>query len=137
MDISNALESINWWAVLVASVSAFLVGGIWYGPLFGNVWQKVNAFSDEYLKKRNIPIVFFVSFLMSFIAALNLGLFLGPKADLVFGLIAGFLAGIGWVATFLAILYLFERRPIGLFLINAGYCIVSITVMGAILGGWR
>ena len=29
---------INWLAVLAAAVSAFVLGGIWYGPLFKNTW---------------------------------------------------------------------------------------------------
>ena len=29
---------INWLAVIAAAVSAFVLGGIWYGPLFKNAW---------------------------------------------------------------------------------------------------
>ena len=50
---------------------------------------------------------------------------------------AGFLAGLGWVATMLGILYLFELKSLRHFLVNAGYCIVALTVMGTILGAWN
>ena len=32
------MELINWWAVLVTTVMAFVLGGLWYGPLFGQAW---------------------------------------------------------------------------------------------------
>jgi hypothetical protein len=52
-------------------------------------------------------------------------------------MMAGALAGIGWVATAIGVNYLFERKSFRLFLINAGYMAVSLTIMGAILGAWH
>ena len=53
------------------------------------------------------------------------------------GLFAGFAAGFGWVAMSVGTIYLFERRSFKLFLINAGYQIVTYTIMGGILGVWK
>ena len=136
MDTANAFEAINWIAVLMSAVSAFFVGGLWYGPLFGRAWMSAWGFTEDDLATRNMPMVFGVSLLLSFIAALNLEMFIGAEADLAFGVFAGFAAGLGWVAAFLGILYLFEKRSLALFLINAGYCVVALTLMGAILGAW-
>ena len=44
------LESINWGAVAAATVTMFVVGAIWYTPLFGNLWGKMHGF-DKYSKK--------------------------------------------------------------------------------------
>lgn len=136
MDLTNVLDNINWFSVSLAAFSAFLVGGIWYGPLFGKVWMKAFHFTEEDLKKRNIPKTFGLSLLLAFIAALTLEMFIGVKADLLFGLIAGLLAGLGWVATLLGILYLFEMQSLKAYLVNAGYCVVALTVMGTVLGAW-
>ena len=136
MELANAFANINWLSVAVAAISAFLVGGIWYGPLFGKIWMKAFHFTEEDLKKRSIPKTFGLSLLLAFIAALTLEMFIGVKATLMFGLIAGLLAGVGWVATLLGILYLFEMQTIRAYVVNAGYCIVALTVMGAILGAW-
>lgn len=76
------------------------------------------------------------AFIMSLIAATNLAFFLGPKATITWGATAGALAGVGWAATSLATIYLFERRSRTLILIDAGYLAVSYTVMGAIIGAW-
>jgi len=136
MDAGTAVSNINWLSVIVAAVSSFMVGGLWYGPLFGRVWMQEWGFSEEQLGGRSMPMVFGLSLLASFIASINLEMFIGAEADLAFGLFAGFAAGLGWVAAFLGILYLFEMRSLKLYLINAGYCIVALTVMGAILGAW-
>lgn len=54
---------------------------------------------------------------------------------LAFGTLAGLAAGLGWVATFLGVIYLFEKRAPALGLVNGGYSVVALTAMGAILGG--
>ena len=136
MDMGSAFANINWLSVIVASISSFLVGGIWYGPLFGKAWMRAFGFSESDLNNRKMPKVFGLSLFLAVVAAMNLELFIGVNADMSYGLIAGFLAGFGWVATLLGILYLFENRSFEAFLINAGYCIVALTLMGGILGAW-
>lgn len=136
MDLATALENINWLSVLIAAISSFLIGGIWYGPLFGKAWMTAFGYTEEDLKKRSVSKTFGLSLLLSLFASLILEMFIGPEADMVFGTMAGFFAGIGWVATFLGILYLFEMQTMKVYLINAGYCVISLTIMGLILGAW-
>jgi len=134
MDLATAFENINLLSVMVAAISAFLIGGIWYGPLFGKGWMTEFGFTEENLKKRSVPKTFGLSLVLAFIAALILEFFIGAEADLAFGTMAGFFAGFGWVSTMLGILYLFEMKSLKAYLINAGYCIFSLTIMGAVLG---
>ena len=135
--MQTALENLNWLAVIAAAGSSFLIGGLWYGPLFAKVWLKDTGFTEEkYRQQANQLKIFGISFLLALIAAFNLALFIGPEKDFVYGTIAGFLAGIGWVATMLGILYLFELKSLKFYLINAGFCIVSLTLMGLIIGAW-
>ncbi len=136
MEVTAAFSAINWGSVLVAAISSFLVGGIWYGPLFGRAWMKAFGFTEEDLKKRNMGKTFGLSLVLAFVAALVLDMFIGAEATLMFGLMAGFFAGIGWVATFTGIQYVFEMKSLKIFLISAGYSTVSLTLMGAILGAW-
>jgi Protein of unknown function (DUF1761) len=60
-------------------------------------------------------------------------LFLGPERDAMTGVSAGFMAGLFWVASAMGITYLFERKTIRLFMINAGYHVITFTIMGLIL----
>ncbi len=130
--------AINFLAVIVAAVSSFVVGSLWYSPvLFGKVWQREAKLTDENIKNANMVKIFGLTFVLSLIIALNLAAFLGAEATLSFGLFAGAAAGIGWVATALGILYLFEQNSFKLWLINAGYHAVTFTIMGGILGAWH
>jgi len=137
MDVANSFSTLNWVAVIVATIAAFILGGVWYGPLFSKAWMKGNGFTSEDLEERNMPKVFGLSFILTFVAALNLALFLGPSTGAAASGIAGFFAGCGWVAMFLGVIYLFEKKSLELFLINAGYCTLALTAMGLILGAWR
>jgi len=42
--------AINYWAVLVAAIVSFVVGWLWYGPLFGKMWKGLMGFTDESMK---------------------------------------------------------------------------------------
>lgn len=135
MDFSTT----NWFAVITAAIFNFLLGGLWYSPLlFGKAWQKENNFKDDNLKKGNMAKIFGFSFLWSIIMAANLGMFLaGPNTDLTWGMTAGLLTGLGWVAMAIFTIALFERKSVRYMLINAGYMTVSFTIMGLIIGAWR
>ena len=143
------MQSINWWAVLVAGISSFVVGGIWYSPgLFGKAWMKDNNFTEEQIKQGgNKGKIFGWTFIFSLLMAANLGMFLADaptdcptncvaKTDISWGATAGFLAGI-WTFCAIAIHSLFEQKPWRLILINGFYSIVSLVLMGAIIGLWR
>jgi hypothetical protein len=81
--------------------------------------------------------LFILAFILSFIAAFFLAMFIGADAGAAFGSMAGFMAGVGWVFTFMGISYLFEAKTLAHFLINSIYSIVSLTLMGLIIGVWQ
>ena len=131
--------SCNYLAILVATVSTFLLGGLWYSPvMFGRAWMKEMGFTAEWCKARgDAGRIMGVSFVLELIMAFNLAAFIGVKASLSFGLFAGAAAGFGWVALSFGVTYLFERKSLRLFFINAGYHGLAFTLMGAILGVWH
>jgi hypothetical protein len=143
-----AMNGINWWAVLVAGISAFVVGGVWYSPgLFGKAWMKDNNFTEEQIKKGgNKGKVFGFTLIFSLLMSVNLAMFLttpadcpancAVKADITWGATAGFLAGI-WTFCAIAIHSLFELKPWRLIFINGFYSVVALILMGAIIGAWR
>lgn len=135
MDFSN----LNYLAVLVAALSTFVLGGLWYSPmLFGKAWMQLNNFTDADLQTFSKARMFGCSFVFSLVMALNLAMFLaGSTTDVIWGMTAGALAGLGWVAMAIAIIGVFENKSWTYILINGGYMIVAFIVMGAILGAWR
>lgn len=135
---ANALAAVNYWAVLAAAVSAFVVGGLWYSPvLFGNAWLKETRLTKEELDRANPAVTFGVSFVLAALASVVFALFLGPKPAFGFALAAGVMAGLFWVGTSFGINYLFEHKSFRLFLINAGYHTVQYATIGAVLGLWH
>ena len=128
---------INWLAVVAAAASSFLLGGVWYSALFAKPWQAAAGVTDAQIKSGNMPLIFGGSFLLALVAAASFAVFLGPEVDAMTGALYGFTAGLCWVATSFGVNYLFERRPLALFLINGGYSTLQFTLIGLILGAWR
>lgn len=129
---------VNYWAVLVAAVSSFAVGALWYAPfLTGKAWQKEAGLTDEQLKEANMGKTFGLAFVMSVIIAYGMAMFFGGEADLHKGAMWGMMTALFFVIPSFAINDLFEHRPLKLWLINAGYNLVTYTIMGAILGAWN
>jgi hypothetical protein len=129
---------INWPAVLVAALSAFMVGGLWYSPgVFGKAWMADANVSQEQATTSNKGKIFGMTAFFSLIMSANLAMFLAtPATTVAWGAEAGFLAGI-WTFSAIAIHSLFELKSWRLIFINGGYSVVSLMLMGAILGAWR
>jgi hypothetical protein len=71
------MSSINWWAVLIAGLSAFVVGGIWYSPGFiGSAWMKESKLNEEDIKKGNKGKIFGFTAIFSLVMAANLAMYL-------------------------------------------------------------
>jgi hypothetical protein len=133
-------EAINWLAVIVATISAFALGALWYSPmLFGKAWMAANGFSEEGLAEGFNPAkVYGISFVFTLVMALNLAGFLaGHDPDALRGIAMGFHAGFGWIVMGLGVIAMFERRSLGYILINGGYMTAAMLLMGAILGAWH
>ena len=137
MDLSTLFSGFHWLAALVAALAAFALGALWYSPvLFSKTWQKEVKLSDEEIKSSNMAMIFGLAFVLMFIAAVVLELFIPKSASALVGLIAGLLVGLGWVATAFGVTYLFARKSLKLYLIDAGYFVVLFATMGLILGAW-
>jgi hypothetical protein len=128
----------NWIAVLVAGISAFVLGGVWYSPaLFGKAWMKENNLTEAQIKTGNKGKIFGISLLLTLVMSANLAMFLNaPNINFQLGLLYGLLAGV-WVLCGIAMVALFELKTWRYILINGGYCLIALGLMGAILGAWR
>ena len=128
---------INWLAVLVAAVSAFLLGGIWYGPLFKNAWCRENGMDPDAPPKGHPAQVFGIAFFAALVAAVAFAVYLGPAPNLHVALHAGFAIGLAYVATSFGINYAFAGRSFKLWLIDGGYHTLQFTLYGLVLGLWH
>ncbi len=135
MDMSY----VNYGAVVVAALSTFVLGGLWYSPLlFGKVWMKANGFTEEQVEGFSKARMFGWSLVFALVMSMNLAMFLATEeTNWVWGMTAGALAGVGWVAMGIGVVALFENKSWRYILVNAGYNVVAFVLMGLIIGAWR
>lgn len=140
MDFSEIMGNLNFWAVLVAALSSFAIGSIWYSKLlFGKAWMKETGITEDDAKNKGLPmpVIFGTAFVLILVGAFSLAMFIGPESNAAFGGFAGFMVGLIWIGFAFGVNYLYEMRSFKLFLINAGYNTVIFTLMGIILGAWH
>jgi hypothetical protein len=128
------MANLSWIAVVVAALAGFIVGGLWYGPLFGKAWAKEQGLSEEDLKQGNMPLIFGTTFLLSVVSAVFLGHLLAHFGDMSARSTMMISVGIalGFVVPAIGTNYLFGRDSMKLFAIDAGYWIAFYAAMGAV-----
>lgn len=128
---------INYMAALVAAVSSFLLGGLWYSPLlFLKPWNRAMG-RDENSSQGHPAKVFGLSFVFALAAALGFAHIIGPEPDIRFALHNGLIVGILFVATSFGINYQFANRPLSALFIDGGYHTGQFVLYALILGYWH
>ena len=134
------LEGINWLAVLLGALGYFFLGALWYSKiLFANKWIAYTRIdmSDPNLKK-GVGGIMFMSFIWMFITAIGLAI-LKERMELSVwqsGVKLGLLTGICFGMASISISYLYEKRPMGLHLINGLYTILGNIIAAVIICSW-
>jgi hypothetical protein len=130
------LMALDWLAILIATAVAFVLGGLWYGPLFGQAWMGALGKTEEDIEPTPTPFVisFFTALLTCIlVAALMLALAI---ETVIGGAVFGLVVGIGFIATAMASDSAFCGWGVRLFLIQAGYRVAYSVLMGAIIGAF-
>ena len=141
MAVEQVMEevTVSVMAVVAAALAGFVVGGLWYSPLlFGNPWMRAAGVTEEQVAAGNKARIFGLSLIFLLIMSYCLAMFIGtPDITWKTGAFYGFLTGFGWIFFACGVVALFELRTWTYVLVNGGYWVVTMTLMGAILGGWR
>jgi Protein of unknown function (DUF1761) len=132
---------INYLAVIVATVAAFALGGLWYSPLlFARQWVKAHGYTEERVKEmqKTAGKAYVISAFCQLLIALALAVIAGylHLDHLVQGLKLGFLGWAGFALPLGRMANVFSDKPITVFYIDTGYQLVYLIVMGAIIGSW-
>lgn len=125
----------NWLAVVLAALGGFVVGGLWYGPLFGKAWMAERGFTEEELKSAPMGRIYGTAFVLSVISAIFLAHLLTHFATgwrEVMMISSG--VALGFIIPAIGTNYLFSRASMKLFLIDAGYWLVFYLSMGLVFG---
>lgn len=131
---------VNYLAVLVAAVAAYVLGFLWYGPLFGKKWMQLMNLTGkdkEKAKQKEMVKAYVATFVTNLVTAYVLAWFVGyvgmtPAG----GAMTGAVAWLGFLATSGTGMVLWENKPWALYALNMGHSLLSLVVMGAIVGAW-
>lgn len=126
------------WPVLAGAAMFFLVGALWYGVIFAKPWQRAAGLSDAQLQGGNMALIFALTFAFEMLIAMVLWHLLArtdPPAFVVMMMAVGFAVGVMIPA--IGINYLYLRKPLALFLIDAGHFLVGMAAMGGVFVWFR
>jgi hypothetical protein len=129
--------TLQYLGIFVSAFVMFVLGGVWYSPmLFANAWARESGTPNEHTTDPKAQARFFLILLvLLLVAAAVLDCVLtswAPGRGLTHGLSVGFIGGI-LAASVVGMDTLFERKSLKLFLINAGYYLISFSITGVIL----
>lgn len=124
---------MNLLAIFCAALAFFVVGAIWYAVLFSKQWQSAAGISDEAVRSGSMPLIFGLTFAFEMLIALVLAhqFAMTDASDKAIMMISvGFGAAV--ITPAIGINYLYQRKPLALFLIDGGHFIVGMAAMGAV-----
>ncbi len=128
---------VDTWAVVLAAVAGYIVGAAWYTAL-SKPWMAAQGFTHETLKADRSPLPFILAFVGNLVIATALAGVVGHlgvgQVALKNAVISAGALWLGFVATTLAVNYSFGRRPLTLFLIDAGHWLAVFIVQGIVIG---
>src|SRR5436189_1970223 len=135
--------NINILAVLVAAVLTIVLGAVWYSPvLFAKQWMAAQGHTPEALeqmKRKGMVRAYTVSFLCYLVMAHVVALLASytQAATFVQGLWLGFLLWLGFAATICLTANVFSNNPIAVWVIDAGYQLAYLLLMGVVVALWK
>ena len=134
---------INYVAIIVATVANFILGFLWFGPLFGKVWARERNFDPGFKPSsgemaKGMAFAFVGNFLMAYVFAHNNAAWsFVPGMDVMpaGGIIAN-AAIFTWLGFYLPVdigIVTWERKSWTLFFITTIYHLLMLVVAATIL----
>ena len=134
MLIISAILGINPIAILIALISHFFIGYIWYSPLFfGKIWKELRG-----TNKQPTKLLIFIGFIshVIYIFALAIIINLIKVISLMDGVLIGIVISIGFIGTTLINELIYGKLCFELFLIKLGDEIISLCIAVIIIVSW-
>jgi len=136
--------AVNYFAVLVAAVAAFLLGWAWHSPLlFMKPWMRLMGYSNMEDASRGARVTMMQAMVLGFISTVVVSyvlahfVVLAGVADAWGALQLAFWLWLGFMVPVMLGQVLWEKKSWELFGFNAAYQLVVLALMAIILGLWR
>lgn len=126
---------VNWLAVVLAALTGFAVGGVWYGPIMGKRWMGAVGLTEEQVKQGSMPLIYGGAFAFSLLASWTLAhTFATYTQDLsvLVKVMTAFGVALGFIVPAIGTNYLFSQKSRTLFFIDAAYWLLFYIAMGLV-----
>ena len=134
---------INWLAILVAVIANFVLGFVWYTPLFGKVWGKEMGMDmtqkpDPKVMMKGMAFMVIGNFLFAYVLSHNIAAWsfvpgMEEMSKMVSVLNAAIFTCLGFYVPYHLGAIVWENRSWKLFFINVGYAFVSLLLVATII----
>lgn len=126
---------VNWLAVVLAALTGFAVGGVWYGPVMGRRWMGAIGLTEEQVRQGSMPLIYGGAFAFSLLASWTLAhTFATYTQDLsvLVKVMTAFGVALGFIVPAIGTNYLFSQKSKTLFFIDAAYWLLFYIAMGLV-----
>ncbi len=136
------LSEINWFGVLLGSLSGFILGALWYGPLFGKLWMAALGITKDDAKKTSMGWLFAKSGVTYVVLGITIAIFINMIPSCctesyccMQGALIGGLIGLANTSN-LVNNALYEMKSTKLMLINGAYALLNGALIGGVIGSF-
>jgi len=135
------IPSINYIAVILATLSSMVVGFVWYTPrVFGKLWMRLSGVTpgNGQSAVRPIIITIVVSFITAWVlaGAVDISFHFYGGSFLLNALFTALILWAGFTATRFITHDVFDKRPWQLTVLNIVHELVTLLIMAVIIGVW-
>lgn len=131
---------LNPFGIIGATAVSAALGSVWYSSkLFGSQWIQISHWTPEELenrKKEGLIYIIMTQILFTLVQATILNLFISISglSGWKYGMLGGALAGIGFFIPETVSSVLYDKKPWKWVLIHGSYQMISVMLMGMIMG---
>ena len=129
---------INYLAVVVAALVNYVIGSVWYAALFRRAWLSLTGVKEMKVTVLSVVLALIGAFLTSYVldhAIIFAGAYL-KTTGIGAGLETAVFNWLAFIAPVTLGVVIYEKKPWRLWLLNNGYWLVSLIVMGILLSLW-
>ncbi len=138
-------STINWLAVLVAAVAAFVIGFLWHGPLFGKQWMAMMEIPQskiDEMKAKGMGAMapqMLAAFVQQIVIATAVSWLANALSvtDVTGAVMLGAFLWFSFIASVLLNTVLWEGRKMNLYLFSIAHHLVTLVVVALIIVLWQ